>query len=332
MNLGTPDSFENADVRKYLNEFLSDPRVLDINPVLRKFLLSFVILPFRTPNSAGLYKKIWTDKGSPLMYLTKELQEKLIPELPANYTVEMAMRYQSPSIEKALETFKSAVYDKIIVLPLFPQYASASTGSVHEKVMDIVSKWQIVPPIEFVNSYCNRESFIDAWVARASEYDLNQYDHIVFSYHGLPERQMRRADPNGNHCLAGKDCCAVYSDKNKFCYRAQCFETTRQLAKRLNLNEDRYRITFQSRLGKDPWIKPYTDEELKKLAAAGKKKILMFAPAFVADCLETIYEIGVEYDELFKEHGGEKVQLVESLNTHPAWIASVKEMILSRSL
>jgi protoporphyrin/coproporphyrin ferrochelatase len=330
VNLGTPDSYERKDVKKYLDEFLSDPRVLDINPLARRLLLDLVILPTRSGASAALYKKIWTDKGSPLMSITMELGDRLREALPVSYDVQVAMRYQSPSLEKTLEKFRDPAYDKIIVFPLFPQYASASTGSVHEKVMEIVGKWPVVPPIEFVNSYCNHPAFINAWAERAKEYRLEDYDYFLFSYHGLPERQIRKGDYTGSHCL-NSGCCDSFRDVNKFCYRAQCYETTRQIVRRLGIAEGKYGVAFQSRLGKDPWIKPYSDFELKRLAEEGKKKILVFPPAFVADCLETIYEIGVEYDELFREHGGEKVQMVESLNAHPAWVAAVKEMIVAKT-
>jgi ferrochelatase len=328
VNLGTPDSTSTSDVRKYLKEFLSDPRVLDVPWLLRQFLLKVVILPTRPKNSAALYKHIWTEEGSPLLTHSVAVKEKLQAALGGNYVVELAMRYQSPSIEKALEVFKKPIYDKIIVFPLFPQYASASTGSVHEKIMKLVSEWQIVPPIEFINSYCNQPDFIDAWIERSKEYKLEDYDHYMFSFHGLPERQMRKADYTGSHCLATGSCCSVLSDKNQFCYKAQCYETARIIAQRLGIDKKDYTVCFQSRLGKDPWVKPYTDDELKRLAKEGKKKILVWAPAFVSDCLETIYEIGTEYDELFTEHGGEKVQLVESLNSHPAWIKAIEKMVI----
>jgi ferrochelatase len=310
-----------------LREFLSDPRVLDINAALRWFLVNCIIVPTRGPKSAKLYKEIWTEKGSPLLFHSKEVRQKLQQELNDDYVVELAMRYQSPSIEKALQKFKSPQFDKIIVIPLFPQYASASTGSVQEEVMRNLSQWQIVPHIEFINSYCDNPDFIQAWVERASAYNLAEYDHFVFSFHGLPQRQMQKADYSGNHCIANKDCCKIYGEKNRFCYSAQCYETARLIAERLGIATDKYIVTFQSRLGRDPWLLPYTDFELKALATEGKKRVLVFAPAFVSDCLETIYEIGVEYQELFEEAGGEKVQLVESLNAHPAWIKTLKNIV-----
>lgn len=329
INLGTPDSYSTPDVRRYLTQFLNDPRVIDLSPLSRNVLVNLLIVPFRSSKSAKLYEKIWTGKGSPLLYISEELKGLLQTALGEKFQVELGMRYQNPSIESALLKFKNPVYKKLVVIPLFPQYASASTGTANAEVMRIISQWEIVPPVEFVNSYCTEEGFINAWVERSKNYDLKTYDHIVFSYHGLPERQMKKADPTGGHCIT-QGCCESLTSSNFFCYRAQCFATTRLLADKLQLRTSDYTISFQSRLGRDPWIKPYTDEILKDLAKKGKKKILVFAPAFVADCLETIYEIGVEYEELLKHEGGEKVQLVESLNTHPAWVNYLKEMVHSK--
>jgi protoporphyrin/coproporphyrin ferrochelatase len=330
VNTGTPDSYSRADVKKYLDEFLSDPRVLDINPIGRRLLLDFIILPFRSSKSAALYKHIWTPEGSPLLSIGKKLAQGLQQELGERFIVRLAMRYQSPSIEDTINEFNRPGIGKIVILPLFPQYASASVGSVHQKVMEIVSRWQVVPDITFISSYYNDPGFIRAWTERSGEYDLHEYDHYLFSYHGLPERQIRKADPTGSHCL-NEGCCEAIGDQNLFCYRAQCFETTRRIAATLGLERSSYTVSFQSRLGRDPWIKPYTDTEIVNLAREGKKKLLVFAPAFVTDCLETIHEIGTEYDELFKRHGGEKVQLVESLNTHPAWISALKSILSGKA-
>lgn len=326
VNLGTPDSPKVSDVRKYLREFLSDPRVIDISAIGRWFLVNFIIAPFRSPRSAKLYEKIWNENGSPLMYYSLRQKELLQNKLGKDYQVELAMRYQSPSLESALEKFSKPVYEKLIVLPLFPQYASASTGSVQEKIMKIISKWEIVPEIKFINSFCDDENFISAFSSIGKKMNPDDYDHILFSFHGLPERQMRKADAF-NHCL-NDGCCNTLSEKNAFCYRAQCYQTARLLADKLSLSASNYTVCFQSRLGKDPWIKPYSDFVIKDLAKAGKKKLLIFAPAFVSDCLETIYEIGTEYDELFREHGGEKVTLVPSLNDTPEWIETMKELLL----
>lgn len=265
------------------------------------------------------------DNGSPLLYYSMRQLELLRVELGKDYQVELAMRYQSPSIEDGLKKLKRPEIKKIIIFPLFPQYASASTGSVNEKVMNIVKNWEIIPEMEFIGSFSTHSGFIKAFAEKGKQYNHAAYDHVIFSFHGLPERQIRKADWS-NHCLK-ENCCSSLNEKNFFCYRAQCHATARLLAEELNIPEEKYSITFQSRLGKDPWIKPYTDIALKERAKSGDKKILMFAPAFVSDCLETLYEIRVEYNDLFKKEGGEKVDMVESLNDSPAWINSMKDIL-----
>ena len=321
VNLGTPDSPSVKDVRKYLREFLSDPRVIDTSPLARWLLVNFIIAPVRAPRSAKLYEKIWTEFGSPLLLYSTRQEYRLAEKLGNDYQVELGMRYQNPSIESALEKFRSPAFRKIKIVPLFPQYASASTGSVHEKVMDIVSKWPVVPELEFINSYCNDSNYIHAFSEIGKKYKPEDYDHVLFSFHGLPERQIKKADA-GDHCLK-ENCCASLGDSNAFCYRAQCYETARHIARNLNISFEDYTVCFQSRLGKTPWIKPYSDVVIEELAKKGKKKLLVFSPAFTSDCLETLYEIAVEYDALFKKYGGEKVQLVESLNDHPLWIEAL---------
>lgn len=326
VNLGTPDSPETADVRKYLMQFLLDERVIDIPTVQRNLLVRFIIAPFRAPKSAALYKKIWMQEGSPLLVYSKRMADKLSAELGEHYLVELAMRYQSPSIEKGLDELRRQNVKNIIVLPLFPQYASASNGSVQQEVMRIVQHWPVVPEFHFLSSFHNDPLFISAFAANGKKHDASQYDHILFSFHGLPERQIKKSVPQ-NNCLTEK-CCDSLHAKNQFCYRAQCFDTARLIAAQLNIPAGKYTVCFQSRLGKTPWIKPYTTDIIDELAAAGKKSILAFSPAFVADCLETIYEISVEYDTLFREKGGEKIQLVESLNEHPLWIECMRKMIM----
>lgn len=326
VNLGTPDSPSTSDVRKYLSEFLNDPRVIDINPIARMILVNLIIVPFRASRSAKLYKKIWQEDGkSPLLYFSEQQHQLLSTLLGEKYDVQMGMRYQSPSIDIALDHFKKQFYKKIVVLPLFPQYASASTGSVQEKIMKTISKWEIVPEIEFISNFCDHPEFIESLVEVGKKYNYRDYDHVLMSFHGLPERQISKGD-YFNHCLED-GCCDELTDKNAYCYRAQCHQTARKMAEAMSIPKDKYTICFQSRLGRDPWIKPYSDMVIKERAKKGDKKLLVFAPAFVSDCLETIYEISVEYDELFKEAGGEKVQLVESLNDSPRWIEAMKNIM-----
>lgn len=327
VNLGTPDSPEVSDVRTYLDEFLMDERVIDINAFKRTLLVKGIIVPFRSPKTSKLYKEIWDENGSPLLYFSK-IQVAMVQErLGDEYHVELAMRYQNPSIASALDKLKAAMVESIQVIPLFPQYASASTGSVIQKVMELVGKWQTIPPISFINSFHDNELMIDTFAQNAEKYQPGSYDQILFSFHGLPERQLKKCDHSGQHCLKKNDCCATLTDVNKFCYSAQCHDTARLIAKRLNIPAEKYSVCFQSRLGKEPWVQPYTSEVLKELAEKGKKRLLVFCPAFVADCLETLYEVSVEYHEEFRALGGEEVQLVASLNDDPKFIEALVAMV-----
>jgi protoporphyrin/coproporphyrin ferrochelatase len=331
VNLGTPDSPETKDVRKYLDEFLMDARVIDVNPVLRTFLVKGVIVPFRSPKSAKLYKEIWDDKtGSPLLHYSKLQHQLLADRLGDDYQVELAMRYQSPSIESALDRLKASLVESIQVIALFPQYASASTGSVYEKVMSIVGKWQTIPALSFINSFHDNELMIETFADNGHQYNPETFDHILFSFHGLPQRQLIKCDHTGNYCLKTDGCCDTLNDINKFCYSAQSHHTARLIAEKLNIPKEKYTICFQSRLGNDPWVQPYTSEIIAKLANEGKKRLLVFCPAFVADCLETVYEVTEEYGGEFKALGGEHVQLVESLNDSPKWIDALEEMVVGR--
>ncbi|RZK42203.1 MAG: ferrochelatase [Pedobacter sp.] len=326
VNLGTPDSPSVSDVRKYLDQFLMDERVIDIPKLNRTLLVKGIIVPFRSPKTAKLYKEIWNENGSPLLYYSV-IQAKLLQErLGDEYQVELAMRYQNPSIESALSNLKKGLVESIKVIPLFPQYASASTGSVMQLVMELLSKWQTIPPVSIVNSFHDDKLMIEVFAENARKHKPETYDHVLFSFHGLPERQLLKCDHTGNHCLKQENCCESFSDVNKFCYSAQGHDTARLLAKELGIAREDYTVCFQSRLGKEPWVQPYTTDVLKRLASEGKKRLLVFSPAFVADCLETIYEITVEYHEEFRALGGEHVQLVESLNDHPKFIKALAGM------
>ena len=331
VNLGTPDSPSVPDVRKYLREFLMDKRVIDIPFLSRWLLVNLIIAPFRAPKSAKIYKELWEDRGSPLMFHGLDLKEKLIQQLDSNYVVTLGMRYQSPSISSALDELIAANVKKIIVLPLFPQYASATTGSVVEQVMDDIKGRLIIPEIDFISQYPDDEVMINTFAKLGRKYmDKIQYDKVVFSYHGLPERQIRKSSVD-DYCQLNDTCCSTYHTKNQFCYRAQCFLTSRKLAGALQLSDDQYSVFFQSRLGKDPWIQPYAEDEIKRMAAEGIKKILIFSPAFTADCLETTLEVGEEFKELFIGEGGEEWQLVESLNSDDLWVESLKNMVESHT-
>lgn len=328
VNLGTPDSPSTADVRKYLKEFLMDERVIDIPAFNRNLLVKGIIVPFRSPKTAKLYKEIWDDTtGSPLMHYSLLQLDLLKAKLGAEYHVELSMRYQSPSIESALNKLKDAQVSSIKVIPLFPHYASASSGSVLQKVMELVSKWQTIPSISFVNSFHDNELLIDVFVENGKKHHPETYDHILFSFHGLPQRQLIKSDHSGRHCLKKDNCCSTLTHDNKLCYSAQCHHTARLIAEKLALPADKFTVCFQSRLGKDPWVQPYTSVVIENLAKRGVKRLLVFCPAFVADCLETLYEVTVEYGEEFKKAGGEHVQLVESLNDHPLFIEALAGMV-----
>ena len=327
VNLGTPDSPSVPDVRKYLREFLMDERVIDIPYANRWMLINLIIAPFRAPKSAKIYKELWRPDGSPLKIYGYSVKEKLQRVLGDKFVVELAMRYQSPSIENALKELRKQTLSEIIVVPFFPQYASASTGSVYKEVMRVIQDWEVLPEIKFINRFLDHPKFIEGFVNLGKKYLAERhFDHVVFSYHGLPERQITKGDVTGSFCKFGS-CCDHLDARNQHCYRAQCFETTRLLVKGLGLQEGTYTTCFQSRLGKNPWIQPYTDEVIPELTKKGVKSVLAFSPAFVADCLETTIEVGEEYKEIFEKEGGEHWQLVESLNDSDIWIETLEDIV-----
>ena len=327
INLGTPDSPSVGDVRKYLFQFLNDARVIDIPWLLRALLVNLIIVPFRAPKSAKIYQELWTKEGSPLLLHSKNVTQKVQEKLKDKADVYLAMRYQSPSIDSVLEEIRKKNYAKIIVIPLYPQYASSSTGSTLEKVMQIISKWYVIPELSMVSQYYDEAGYLDAFAERGKAHIEDKYEHILFSYHGLPVRQVDKVYENGpcsdHHCEDQLD------EENAFCYKAACYETTRQIASRLNIPKEKYTVAFQSRLDKK-WLEPFSDKVVEELAKKGVKKLLVFSPAFTADCLETTIEIGSEYKEIFEEHGGQHLQLVESLNDHPLWIDTLEKMVLER--
>ncbi|WP_026998652.1 ferrochelatase [Eisenibacter elegans] len=337
VNLGTPDSPNTGDVRSYLRQFLTDARVIDIPAAARYALVNLIIAPFRAPKSAKVYKEVWLPEGSPIKVYGFEVEKMLQQALGDEYKVVLAMRYKNPSVEAGLAQMRQAGIRRLIVLPLFPQYASATTGSVQQEVMRVLSSWQIIPEVTFIHSFFDHPGFIQAFTEIGKRYvDGHDYDHYIFSYHGLPERQIRKGDDTGTCLQAAKadkslrakpNCCATLHTGNRSCYRAQCFATTRLLADALGIAEEDYTVCFQSRLGNDVWIQPYTEDVLKELPKQGKKRVLAFSPAFIADCLETTIEIGEEYKEMFEEAGGEHWVLVESLNTDPLWVATLEQMV-----
>jgi ferrochelatase len=322
INLGTPDEPTTPAVRRYLREFLSDPRVIDINPVGRALLLNLIILPTRPAKSAHAYRSIWDpQRGSPLLAYSRDLAAGVAAKLGSSWHVELAMRYGKPSIPSALDALRAANVDRIVVLPLYPQYAASSTATSVARVMELVGeRWDTVP-LDIVPAFYADEGFLAAFteVARPVLADLRP-DHVLFSFHGLPERQIKKSDPSGAHCLTDR-CCDAITAKNAGCYRAQSYATARALATRLAVTD--YTVCFQSRLGKTPWITPHTDVLIDELAKQGKKRVAVMCPAFVADCLETLEEIGIRAREQFKAAGGDELVLVPSLNATPRWIEAV---------
>lgn len=326
--MGTPDAPTPSAVGRYLREFLGDGRVIDIPWLGRKILVNGIIAPTRKFKSAKEYKKVWTDDGSPLLLHAIALKEKLQERFKGDeITVEMAMRYQSPSMKSVLDKMNLDNYDRIVVVPLYPQYASASTGSTMQEAMELIAKWYVIPEVTFISQYWDDDGYLNAFVKRAQEFDLESYDKILFSYHGLPERQVDKVYED-RQC-SNHSCEEEINEENKFCYKATCYATTRALAERLNISEDQYTVCFQSRLDKK-WLRPFSDEVIEDLGKEGKKRILVFSPAFVADCLETTVEIGSEYLEIFQEHGGEELDLVKSLNSEDYWVDGLEGIIRKR--
>lgn len=328
LNLGTPDSPSVPDVRRYLREFLSDPRVIDINPVGRWLLLNLVILRFRPAKSARAYQSIWGEEGSPLLAHSRKLTEGVAQALGAGFVVELGMRYGAPSIPSALAKLVAAQPRKLVVLPLFPQYSSAASGSAIERVYEILGSSWNVPPVATVGAFFDDPGFIEAFTTVARErLAAFRPDFVLFSYHGLPERHIRKSDPSGRFCLERAGCCDAIVPENRYCYRAHCYATTRALVASLGLAADGHGVAFQSRLGRTPWVRPYTDEVLPELARAGKKRLAVMCPAFVADCLETVEEIGIRAREQWRSLGGEDLLLVPSLNAEPAWVDAVARLV-----
>jgi ferrochelatase len=325
VNLGSPDSPSVADVRRYLREFLMDGLVLDVNWPARFCIVHFAILPFRPKHSAEAYHKIWTPAGSPLVATSRNVQAKLQQQV--SVPVDLAMRYQNPSIPQAVRNLAQKGVDEVLLIPLFPHYAMSSFETAVERVKEVAAA--LAPQMRFqVQPPCFEDpDYITALVGNAQEFLKQDYDHLLFSFHGLPERHLRKSDPTGCHCLAAENCCATASPAHATCYRAQCFKTVAAFVKQAGVPEGKYSIAFQSRLGRDPWLKPYTDYELPRLAQSGVKKLLVMCPAFVSDCLETLEEIGLRGRDTFLEAGGTQSTLIPCLNEHPLWLEALENMV-----
>lgn len=313
INLGTPDAPSVSAVRRYLRAFLMDRRVVDLPYYLRMALVYGFILPFRPKKTAQAYQSIWSDYGSPLLHWSLAAQAALTQELGSNYKVALGMRYGNPSLASALKTLEHC--KKIIVLPLYPQYASSTTGSSFEAVMDILKKWDVIPNLQLIKDFYHDDGFIKAQSKCIAPY-VNTHEHIVFSYHGLPERHLERVGCKP----VCQDSCPTNTARLPYCYKAQCYKTTEAITTELGLAAHQFSVAFQSRLGKTPWIRPYTDELLDNLLERGIRKIAIACPSFVADCLETLEEIGLRERERWQALGGETLDVIPCLNAEPYWI------------
>lgn len=324
INVGTPDSPDRKSVNKYLKQFLNDPEVIDIPAFFRYILVNFIIIPFRTGKSTKLYKKLWSKEGSPLLVYTKILVKKLNQQPDGNTSFYYAMRYGNPTICDVFAEIEKENYDEIIVFPMFPQYASSTTGTIKKYCNKIADDFNLIGKIKYIDQFYNHPSFIEAFAKRMNDYKPDEYDHVVFSFHGLPIRHMRKIHPqiNPENC----NCETELPEYGLYCYKATCYETARLIARKAGLEKDNYSVAFQSRLSKN-WLSPFTDEVINGFATKGIKSVLVIAPSFVTDCLETIIEIGDEYQKLFIKKGGDQLTLVESLNDQDVWVQSIKEII-----
>ena len=324
VNLGSPDSPAVGDVRRYLREFLMDGRVMDVPWLTRFFVVHFAILPFRPKESAAAYQKIWLPDGSPLVIISKKVCEALRSRVEA--PVELAMRYQNPRIEKAIDNLLERTVDELLLIPLFPHYAMSSFETAVEKVRTVL--YSKAPGVKLVVQppYFDQPDYIQALAASARKTLDRGYDHLLFSFHGLPEHQLVITDPTGIHCLAAKDCCSGEHPSHSTCYRAQCFKTVDAFVNAAGIPREKHSVSFQSRLGRKPWLKPYTDLELPRLAKRGVKRMLVICPAFVSDCLETVEEIGMRAKDTFLQAGGESLDLIPCMNEHPLWLDALENM------
>jgi ferrochelatase len=326
INLGSPDSPEKKDVRKYLGEFLMDERVIDLPKVFRTFLVKGIILNTRPKQSAKAYKKIWWEEGSPLIVLSQRLQKAIQKQVAV--PVELAMRYGSLPIESGIKKLVDQGVDEIMLIPLYPQFAMATTETIVVLAEEIRNKkypklsFTILPP------FYNHPDYIRV-LADSIQEELKgkDWEHLLFSYHGIPERHIRKSDITKSHCKMDKSCCQTKSDAHQYCYRHQCKETTHQVAKYLELKDGTFSTSFQSRLGVDPWLQPYTDQTVARFAKNGIKNLAIATPAFVSDCLETLEEIGMEAAEDFKEKGGGKLHVIPCINDRPAWVKVMSRWI-----
>lgn len=325
VNLGSPASTAVADVRSYLNQFLMDPYVIDLPWPVRRLLVSLILIK-RPEQSAHAYASIWWDEGSPLVVLSKRLQQAMTQEWTRG-PVELAMRYGEPSIETVLTKLASQGIKNITLAPLYPQFADSTVTTVIEEAKRVVRAHSLKVKFSVLQAFYDQPEYLEALVESVRPHLLQPHDHLLLSFHGLPERHLLKLDPTRNHCLKGPDCCKTAPPEVlATCYRAQCIQSAEAFAKLMGIPDGKWSVSFQSRLGRAKWIEPYTEAHLEELAAQGVKKLLVMCPAFVADCIETLEEIGDRGAEQFKEAGGEELTLIPCLNDDPNWAAALNKL------
>lgn len=326
LNLGSPDSTEVSDVRRYLREFLMDGRVLDAPFAIRWFLVNCLILPTRPRESAEAYESIWTEEGSPLVLISQSQRKALSERIDVPVT--LGMRYGNPSTESALKELVDQGVDDLFIVPMYPHYAMSSYETAVVHTMDALRKLKPEMKTTLLQPFYQHPDYINALVERARpSIESGEFDKLVFSFHGIPQRHLVKGDPSHSHCLTTHDCCNTCHPAHNTCYRHQCAMTVEKFVKAAGLSKEQYMITFQSRLGRDPWLQPYTDKTLEKLAEEGNKRVKVMCPAFTADCLETLEEIAEQGRDSFLEAGGEDFEQIPCLNEHPAFIDFLESQV-----
>ena len=326
MNLGSPDSTNVPDIKKYLDEFLMDDKVMDYPWLFRAFLVKGIIIPFRAPKSAAAYRSVWTENGSPLIEITRQLKNAL--QMKIEEPISIAMRYGNPSPKDAFDELmkKSPGLEEVVLIPLYPHYAMSSFGTAVDYAREIHEKYNYPFKLDFIKPFYDNEVYLHALAENINSYLQKDYDHLLFSYHGVPERHIKKDDITQSHCLQTENCCGTPSPAHKYCYRHQCFQTTIEMVKRLQIPENKYSNSFQSRLGKG-WLEPFTDKVLVAMPKQGIKKLLVICPAFVSDCLETLEEIAEEGKEIFMHAGGEHYEMIPCLNVNELWVQALETWI-----
>lgn len=333
VNLGSPDSYKPADVKVYLREFLMDKRVIDAPELIRKMIVEWFILPFRPKESGEAYESIWWEEGSPLIVLTQRVLDKLKKRMGNEYPMAIGMRYGNPSIKAGIESLMQQQPDleSVFLIPMYPQYAMATFETVVEKTKEDIAEHFPHLQLEVQEPFFDNPAYIRALGETMRPFLEQPFDHLLFSYHGVPERHLKKTDPTGRHCLKCENCCETPSEAHKVCYRHQDLKTTDLVMDYLKLPAEKWSVSFQSRLGIDPWLKPFTDKELIRLGKEGKKRVAIACPAFVSDCIETLEEIGIRGAEDFKEAGGEELVLIPCLNDHDLWVDVLESFVRSRA-